>query len=135
MRWVSYVHPALMPIVLALGVLVFREGLALRRHRLLGRSPDTSRHRRLGRTFLSVMALGYAAGVVSLGLLRGEPILESFHSLCASAAAACVTAAWLVGRRLERRPDPRLRTAHAVCGSVGLLMALVAGAAGLAILP
>ena len=135
MRALVYVHPAVMVVVLGLGLLVLREGLILRRSRLLGRGRDSRRHRRLARPFVAVVVLGYLLGLASMGLLRGEPPLRSFHALLTTGALTGVVSAYLLGRRLERRPSPWVRTAHLICGAVGLLLALAAGVAGIAILP
>ena len=135
MRWLAFVHPAVMATVLGLGLWVLREGLLVRRGRLLGQRADSRRHRRLARTFVASVALGYPLGLVSLGLLRSEPVFASLHSIFASGALCGLVGAYLLGRRLERRPTPLCRTVHLICGSVGLLLALAAGVAGIAILP
>jgi hypothetical protein len=40
-----------------------------------------------------------------------------------------------LGKRLGRRPTSVVRQAHLACGAVGLLLALLAAVAGIAILP
>jgi hypothetical protein len=121
--------------VLGLGLVQLRVGLSLRRARLLRRERDSRRHRRLGRVFLVALVIGYASGLGSLGGLRGEPLFASFHFLLTSGALSSVTAAYVLGRRLERAGTARVRRVHVICGSTGLLLGLAAAAAGLAILP
>lgn len=135
MRWLSWVHPAFMLALLGLGIFVAREGILLRRARLIRHPFDSRRHRRLGRVFVAAAVLGYASGPASLGLLRSEPILQSFHSLLATGALVGLVSAYVLGKILEGRLDSRLRTLHLACGSLGLLLAIVAGVAGMAILP
>ncbi len=134
-RWLAYLHPVAMVAIVGLGLWALREGLGLRRARILGQPRASDRHRRLGRSFVLLVALGFSAGLASLGLLRREPLFESVHFVFASAALLTLGATYLVGRRLERSPTPGLRAAHRLCGGLGLLFAMGAAAAGLAILP
>jgi len=142
MRWFAYLHPLLMLVGLLLGSLALREGLALRRARLARNRQDPAghrrahlRHRRLGRGFAWVVAVGYPAGVSSMIWLQPRPALESVHFVLATLAASAVVTAAVLGRQLERRPLPDRRTVHALFGTLGLLIALGAAAAGMAILP
>ncbi len=135
MQWLAYAHPLAMIAVLALGVWVLREGLRLRHARLLGRQLDSTRHRRLARLFVPLVVVGYAAGLVSMATLRDEPVFDSVHALLTTAAATGFVSGYLLGRRLETRPSRVVRTAHLVCGAGGLLLALAAAVAGIAILP
>ena len=134
-RWLAYLHPVAMIAIVGLGLWVLREGLRLRRARILRQPTVSDRHRRLGRSFVLLVALGFSTGLGSLVFLRSEPLFESVHFIFASAALLTLGVTYLVGRRLERCPTPGLRTAHRICGGLGLLFAIGAGAAGLAILP
>ena len=134
-RWLAYVHPVVMTAVLALGLVVLREGLRLRHARLLGRVAGSARHTRLARLFVPLVLLGYGSGLSSMFFLRDEPLYGSVHALLTSGALTGFVAVYLLGRRLERRPSHILRTAHLVCGAGGLLLALAAAIAGIAILP
>jgi hypothetical protein len=131
----AYLHPLFMAAVLGLGLLVLREGLASRRARLRGLPFSSVRHRKLARWFVSLVTLGYGFGLVSMGWIRSEPLFDSFHSIFASGALIGVVVAWLLGRQLERVDAPEVRTVHPIWGGVGLLLALLAAAAGIAILP
>lgn len=136
MRWLAYLHPALMLTVLALALVVLREGLGVRRSRLARCPPyDSSRHRRLARIVVALATAGYAGGLASMLWLRRGSVADSAHFPIASAALALLLAAGVLGLALERRAGMRARTAHALCGGLGVLLALVAGAAGMAILP
>ena len=134
-RWLAYAHPVVMTAVLALGLVVLREGLRLRHARLLGRAVRPARHTRLARLFVPLVLLGYGSGLGSMALLRDEPLFGSVHVLLTSSAVTGFVCAYLLGRRLERGPSRVLRTAHLICGAGGLLLALAAAVAGIAILP
>lgn len=135
MRWLAYVHPALMLLVLALALFVLREGLRVRRARLARRSFDSTRHRRLARVLALAVPLGFALGLTSMGWLRGESVAGSVHFPFAAGATIGIGLAATLGLRLERGASLRTRTVHAICGAIGVLLALGAGIAGLAILP
>ena len=136
MSWLAYLHPALMLGVLALGLVVLREGLRIRRARFLRQPFDSRRHRRLARIFVGLVVLGFGAGLASMGWLRGEPLFESVHALLVSGVLASLLGAATLGHRLERGGGPGwIRPAHLVLGAGGLLLALTAAIAGFAILP
>jgi hypothetical protein len=124
-----------MTMVIMLGLITLREGLALRRGRLQRRSRDSARHRRLAQGFVALVALGYLSGLLSMAKLHPDPLFDSVHSLLTSGALTLLIFALGLGKRLERRPGPAVRQAHLACGATGLLIALLAAVAGIAILP
>ena len=134
-RALAYLHPALMVGVLALGGLVLREGLRLRAGRMRGRSPDSRRHRRLGKLFVALVGVGFAAGLASMAWLRERAVFESIHALLTLSALLGFLGAAALGLRLEVRPESRAREIHVALGAGGLLLALTAAVAGFAILP
>ena len=142
MRWLAYLHPAAMLAVLALGLLVLREGLRVRRNRLggnpAGRIPPAgaaARHRRLGKVFVLLAGAGFASGLASMGWIRGEALFESVHAVLATAALVGFAAGGALGLWLERHPASSARAAHAIAAGGGLLVGLAAAIAGFAILP
>ena len=135
MGWLAYLHPAFMICVLALGLFVLREGLRIRRARYAVKPFDSSVHRRWARVLVLLAVLGFGAGLGSMAWLRAEPVLESLHSLLAGLALFGLVLGGGLGLRLERFPDARLRLIHSLCAGAGVLLALAAGLAGLAILP
>ncbi len=136
MRWLAYLHPALMLLVLALGLMVLREGLRVRRARFLRQPFDSRLHRRLARIFVALVVLGFGVGLASMGWLRGEPVFESVHSILVSGVLVSLLLAATLGWSLEQRGGPRwIRTAHLILGAGGLLLALAAAVAAFAILP
>ncbi len=136
MRWLAYLHPALMLLVLALGLVVLREGLRVRRARFLRQPFDSRLHRRLARLFVALVVLGFGAGLASMGWLRGEPVFESVHSILVSGVLGSLLLAASLGLLLERPAGPRrVRSAHLILGAGGLLLALTAAIAGFALLP
>ena len=134
MRWLAYAHPLAMLLILGLGIQVLRDGLRIRRARLLGNPTDSRRHRRLARWFVGLLVPGFAGGLSSMLWLRPEPAMESFHFALVLAAVACWLTAGALGLRLERG-RPVNRDAHAALGAAGLLLGLAAAVAGFAILP
>lgn len=135
MHWLAYAHPVLMISVLALALFVLREGLRIRRHRLRGQAHDSSRHRRYARWVVLGVVLGAAVGLGSMAWLRDRPLMESIHFPLAASGALGITAAGAFGLLLERGASLRVRTIHALCGGLGVLLALAAAVAGMAILP
>ena len=139
MSGLAYVHPAMMLALLALSLWVLRLGLGLRRARLAGRRASPARHRRIARVVVPLLALGYLAGLGSMLWIRGAQIAESVHFPLASTALLAILGAGALGLRLSRAMQAdaraRARAAHALFGAVGVLFALVAAVAGMAILP
>lgn len=126
-----------MTLCLLLAGAVLREGLALRRARRLRRPPPSGarqRHLRLARPTVSLIGVGFLAGLVSAVWLRGMPPLRSFHALLACLALGLFLAAARMGARLERG-EHGVRALHAALGAGALLVSVVAAIAGFALLP
>jgi len=121
-----YLHPIAMVFVLALGLFVLREGLAVRDGRLTRRPRSSARHRRLGKIVVVLALAGFGAGLASMGLLHAWLGLGAFLGFSIGGA---------IGLSLERRIRALPRSIHAVTASIGLLLGLAAAVAGLAILP
>jgi hypothetical protein len=135
-RWLAWLHPLLMTALLALTLVVLREGLRIRRGRIARRSVDSRRHRRLGRVAVPLVIAGFAGGLASMYWLRhDEPLAGSVHFLFALPAVIGLAAGGALGLRLERGAGLRTRRLHAWLGAIGLLLGLGAGMAGMAILP
>ncbi len=135
MRWLAYVHPAFMLCVLALGIFVLREGLRIRRGRVTGAPVNSARHRRWAKVVVTAAALGFGAGLSSMAWLRERPVYDSIHAWLASLALLGLLVGGALGLRLERGDAGRVRLIHSLCAGAGLLFALAAGMAGMAILP
>ena len=133
--WLAYLHPVAMIAILALGIVVLREGLRIRRARLTARPVESERHRWLAKRFVPLAALGFCAGLASMAWLRDRDVFESVHSFLALGALVGLVLGGLLGLRLERRASPRLRAFHSLCAGLGLLIGLAAAIAGIAILP
>ena len=134
-RWLAYAHPIAMVGLLALAAFVLRDGLHIRRSRLLARAYDSRRHRRLARWLVGLLVLGFAGGLASMNWLRPDEPLRSVHFALAAPALLGFVAGGALGLRLERRSSSGLRNLHALCGAAGLLLGLAAGVAGFSILP
>jgi hypothetical protein len=133
--WWIYVHPITMTALIALGLGVLREGLTLRNRRLRGRSGESQRHAWLGKIFVPLLALGYVEGVISMYLLRDEPLLESVHWVLATAVVLTGTGAGCLGLALEQGRAQERRAAHGLIGAACVLLALGSAVAGMALLP
>jgi hypothetical protein len=133
---VAWVHPVLMTALLALALFVLREGLRIRRGRIVGRRADARLHRRLGRIAVALLVAGFGAGLASMAWLRpGEPLAESVHFRLALPAMLGLAAGGALGLRLERGAGLSVRRLHAWLAALGLLLGLAAGVAGISILP
>jgi uncharacterized protein DUF4079 len=131
-----YLHPIAMVAVLALGIFVLRDGLAIRDGRLMRRPVSSRRHRRVAKVVVLLAIAGFGSGLASMGWLRGKPLFGSVHAWLALGALLGFSAGGAFGLLLERRGrNLPLRGFHAVTASVGLLLGLAAAIAGLAILP
>lgn len=135
MGWLVYVHPAAMLLVVALAIVVLREGTRLRTARLRRRPADSSRHRRLAKLLIPLVAIGWVSGVASMVLIRNREMFESIHWPFGTSALAFLVVAGSIGWRLERGRALDQRTAHAAFGALGVLFMLGAAVAGMSILP
>jgi hypothetical protein len=134
-RWLAYLHPIGMVAVLGLGLFVLRDGLNIRRGRILRLRYDSARHRRLARVFVVIAIAGFLSGLASMALLRDKPLFGSVHALLASGALAGFVIGGTLGLGLERNLRSSLRGLHAITASTGLLLGLAAAFAAFAILP
>jgi hypothetical protein len=135
--WLAYAHPAFMLASLALALLALRAGLALRSARRLGARRDGrgyARHLRLAKLAVTLLPLGFAAGIASAVLLRGWDALGSAHGWISSGTLALFLAAAFVGRKLERRAS-EARDAHALLGVLAALCAAASLFTGFVLLP
>jgi len=135
MDWLVYLHPAGMIGVIALGLFVLREGLRLREGRRRRRPVSSTRHRQAAKVLITLMVLGWCAGIASMVLLRNRGMFESIHWPFGSSAVALLIVAGAIGLRLEKGRALDQRTAHAAFGACGMLFALGAALAGMSILP
>src|SRR5262245_10434887 len=116
-HWLVWVHPVLMTALLALALLVLREGLRIRRARIVGGRRDSRRHRRLGRVAVPLLVAGFASGLASMAWLRpSEPLAESAHFRLALPAIVGLAGGGLLGLRLERGAGGATRGLHAWLG-------------------
>ena len=135
MQVAAYLHPAAMVAILALGLVVLREGLRVRRGRLIGRPVPSRRHRRLARWLIWLATLGFGSGLISMVWLRGKPAFGSVHFWLAACALGGMWMGAQLGFQLEEDGRAPIRGFHAITGGIGLLFGLAAAVAGFAILP
>jgi Protein of unknown function (DUF4079) len=134
-RAAAYLHPVAMIAILALGMFVLREGLRIRRGRLLRRPVPNRRHRRLARWLIWLALAGFGAGLASMVWLRGKPAFGSVHFWLAAGALSGMWMGAQLGFQLEKDGRAPIRGLHALLGTAGLLLGLAAAVAGFAILP
>ena len=78
-RLLAFGHPLWMSVSIAIAVLAARSGLQMRNARRLGmrRAPATrSRHLRTAKLAVSLVAVGFASGPLSMAFLRGRDPLD-----------------------------------------------------------
>lgn len=133
----AYGHPLWMVASIVLAGAAARSGLRMRRARRLGarRDPeDRRRHLRVAKLAVTMVAIGWVGGPLSMALLRDRVPFETAHAwIATSALAFFVATAWL-GRGLERGRHRRL-DAHAMLAMAALLAAGVAAITGFVLLP
>ena len=136
-RVLAYGHPLWMSVAIAAAALAARSGLRMRSARRLGlrRDPgERSRHLRLAKAAVALVAFGAAGGPISMVWLRGRDPFETAHAAVALLALALFVATAVLGRRLERGPGRPL-DAHAAVAALALLCAGVAAVTGFVLLP
>lgn len=135
--YLAHAHPLFMLASLALASLALRAGLALRSARRLGARRDGrtyARHLRLAKLAVTLLPLGFAAGVASALWLRGWEALGSAHGWISSVTLALFLAAAWRGRQLERRTS-EARNTHALLGVLAALCAAASIFSGFVLLP
>lgn len=136
-RLLAYAHPLWMLASLGLAALALRSGLALRaaRRRGMRRRPEAlRRHLALAKPAIAAVAIGFAAGPLSMALLRGRDPFATAHGWIGTIALALFLAAAWLGRRLERGRGRPL-DAHAALATLAVLAAGVAALTGFVLLP
>jgi hypothetical protein len=137
MRLLAFGHPLWMSVSIAIAVLAARSGLRMRSARRLGTRRDpTARtlHLRRAKLAVSLIAIGFAGGPLSMAFLRGRDPFETAHAFVATLALALFVATALIGRRLERGRSRSLDL-HALVAALALLAAGVAAMTGWVLLP
>jgi hypothetical protein len=125
--------------VLGLGLagLALRSGLELRRRRSR-RQPGgldlRSRHLRLAKPAIALIAVGSLGGPLSSWWLRGWTPFLTFHAWAGLAALGAFVAVAVLGRRLEEG-RAAARPGHARLALLAALLAGLAAASGFVLLP
>jgi hypothetical protein len=139
LRIVPYLHPLWQILALVLAGWTLTLGLRLRAARRRGawgmRPLLTRRHATSGLVFAIMLAVGYMAGPLTLGLVRDEPVFRSGHALFATLTLLLIVSGALLGLKLLRGGGPGTRELHVFCMGVGLFLVLVTVMFGLGLLP
>jgi hypothetical protein len=137
MRLLAFGHPLWMSASIAIAVLAARSGLRMRSARRLGTRRDPAlrgRHLRTAKIAVTLVAIGFAGGPLSMWLLRGRAPFETAHAFIATLALALFLATATVGRGLERGRS-QSRDLHALVAALALLAAGAAAMTGWVLLP
>jgi Protein of unknown function (DUF4079) len=142
-EWLAFLHPVWQSAGIALGFIALRAGLALRRGRRTPplyertRAEQRSRHVRLGKCCLWVLASGYFLGLSELSWLRGEPILRSAHFYFATLSLGLFIWGVMYGFLMWRKGAAcaQWRDLHGFLLPLALLLMVIVGLLGLKLLP
>jgi hypothetical protein len=140
-RFLAYLHPLWQIGSIAVAVWTLSLGLRMRALRRTGqgaamRTTLLRRHVRAGLAFVGALTAGYAAGPLTLALVRDKPVFRSAHSFFATITLLLIVSGGALGWRLWRGTgSPTTRDLHAYCMGVGLFLATVAAVLGLGLLP
>jgi hypothetical protein len=132
-----YGHPLLATVSLVLAFVVFRDGLAQRKQRLIRlQAPPNSRprHLRLGPWSVGLIALSAVGGLVSAVLLRKWEALGTFHGKLGLTTTVMFLLMWWLGRRLVAN-DKQLAGRHGVLGLLAMFAGGLTGLLGISLLP
>lgn len=137
LRYLAFGHPLWMSVSIVIAVLAARSGLRMRTARRLGtrREPAArARHLRTAKLAVSLIAIGFVGGPLSMAFLRGRDPFETAHAFIATLALVLFITTALIGRRLERGRSRSLDL-HALVAALALLAAGVAAMTGWVLLP
>jgi hypothetical protein len=140
--WLPFLHPVWQSVGIALGFAALREGLALRRGRrrqapAVSRKGLPTRHVRLGKCCVWIIASGYFLGIAELLWIRAEPILRSAHFYFGTLAFGLLCWGALCGFAMLRSQASYTdrRDLHGFLLPLALLMMVGVGLLGLKLLP
>lgn len=137
LRLLAFLHPAWMVVAIALALSAASLGLGIRRQRAAGRvvSPRLRRrHLHLGKLAIAACTAGFALGPVSMALLRGRTIFDSFHGILGIVVTGLFLWTGHSGRALARG-DATSRGLHRAVAGAAIATALLSAVAGFALLP
>lgn len=137
LRLLAFLHPVWMVAAIALALSTASLGLRIRRQRAAGRvvSPRLRRrHLHLGKLAIAVAAAGFALGPVSMGLLRGRAVFDSFHGILGVVVTGLFLWTGHSGRALARG-DAEARGLHRAVAGSAIATALLSAVAGFTLLP
>jgi len=137
LRGLAFLHPAWMVAAIALALATASLGLRIRKLRAAGRVVPArlrARHLRLGRLTLAAVVVGFGLGPVSMALLRGRPVFESFHAILGLVVTGLFLWTGHSGRALARG-DASSRGLHRAVAATAIAASLLSAVAGFALLP
>lgn len=137
MELLPYVHPLIGTLGLVLAFFVFRDGLAQRKQRLVGRTaPSGSRARHVVRGPWAAALIGAAlvGGLGSAVFVRGWAPMDKVHGWVGAFTALLFGALWWLGRRLVRG-DKRWAGVHGWLGLLALFAGGLTAVLGISLLP
>ncbi len=135
--WLSFVHPAIATIGLALAFLAVQRGLTIREARTRKQPyPPNARQDHLGlaRPAVIVLAIAFLGGVGSAIFVRHFKPFDSTHGWLGAAAISGFVGTGLIGTRLVKNFE-RQRGWHVAFSLLGLGAGLLAALTGISMLP
>lgn len=133
----SYVHPILAGLTLALGFYLFSLGLKQRDQRVkkVPAPPGSlKRHSALGPWFTLLFVVSAVGGVGSAIVLRGFKPMATAHGWFGAIATLIFVVIWWLGRRLLAK-QKQLANTHGLLGVAGVFLAALTALLGIELLP
>lgn len=140
--YLPYIHPVWQTTTLLLMVVSLSLGLRLRRERThpwkaTARARLVRSHLIVAKTFLGLLTVGYALGVLTMAFVREQPVFRTAHGYFGSIVLGLFWLGAWYGARLAggRAPTAQDRSNHAFCVVLGAILALAVAVMGYALLP
>jgi len=140
--YLPYIHPVWQTTTLLLMVVSLSLGLRLRRERAhpwkaTARGRLIRSHLIVAKTFLGMLTVGYALGVLTMAFVREEPVFRTAHGYFGSIVLGLFWLGAWYGARLAggRAPTAQDRSNHAFCVVLGAILALAVAVMGYVLLP
>ena len=137
LRVLAFGHPLWMVASLAIAIATARLGLIIRRRRAKREKVDRAlrdRHLRLGKTAITMIAVGFVSGPLSMLFFRQREWLDSFHSILGIIVLGLFAWTGWSGRALARG-NRDARDIHRIAAAGAIGFAFVAAVAGFVLLP
>ena len=137
LRALAFAHPLWMIASLSFAIATARLGLEIRRRRGHGQPVGgalRSRHLRFGKRAITMVAIGFAAGPLSMLFFRERAWFDSFHGILGIIVFGLFMWTGWTGRALARG-DRESRGIHRIAAASALAAGMLSAVAGFVLLP